>query len=303
MPKKIFSGMILILGISVLFLGAQKKERTYELIYKDIQLLKQQILQMDRKIEKNQDDISVLKKQMEEILSLVRLFQREQADMKEEQNKMPAQYQALLAKLDSVATNLSRLSESFLEFKSAALVSAQTIPQQGEEAGGEDITPPENTKTGEETDKTTEEIPTQAKDQTDIPQPVLNPTLSAREVYNMAYTDYRKGNYQLSIDGFQIYLEQFPESPLADNALYWIGECYFSQENYETAVDQFNQLILQFPEGDKMPAAYLKKGISLVNLDREEEALSVFRLLISKFPLEEETKIAQEKIKEIIGEQ
>lgn len=301
MPKKISSGILLILGISVLFLGAQKKEKTYELIYKDIQLLKQQILQMDSKIEKNQDDIRVIKEQMDEILSLVKIFQREQADMKEEQKRMPAQYQILLEKLDSVAVTLSRLSESVLEIKNVALTSAQALPQEGAETGGEEGTPPEGTA-GEGTEGATEEG-AQAEEQPDIQPPVLNPTLSAREVYNMAYTDYRKGNYQLSIDGFQIYLEQFAESPLADNALYWIGECYFSQEDYETAVAQFNQLILQFPEGDKIPAAYLKKGISLRNLDRKEEALSVFRLLISKFPLEDETKIAQEKIKEIIGEQ
>ena len=301
MSKKIFSGIILILASSLLIPGAQKKEKTYELVYKDIQLLKQQILQLDRKIEKNQDDIGVIKEQMDEILSLVKIFQREQADLKEEQRKIPAQYQILLEKLDIVAATLSMLSESVLEIKNVALTSSQTFSPEGTAEEEKPLTHPDETKAEEIPEKTAAEK-TQAEQQTDVSQTTLNPTLSAREVYNMAYTDYRKGNYQLSIDGFQIYLEQFPESPLADNALYWIGECYFSQEDYETAIEQFNQLILRFPEGDKIPAAYLKKGISLKNLNREEEALSVFRLLISKFPLEEETKIAQEKIKEIIGE-
>lgn len=301
MPKKIFTGIILILASSLLVAGPQKKEKTYELVYKDIQLIKQQILQLDRKIEKNQDDIGVIKKQMDEILSLVKIFQREQADLKEEQRKIPAQYQILLEKLESVASHLSRLSESVLEIKNVALTSALPLSPEGTTEEGKPLTPPDETAAETIPEKTAAEN-TQAEEQTDAPQTVLNPSLSAREVYDMAYTDYRKGNYQLSIDGFQIYLEQFSESPLADNALYWIGECYFSQEDYETAVEQFNQLILRFPEGDKIPAAYLKKGISLMNLDRKEEALSVFRLLISKFPLEEETKIAQEKIKEIIGE-
>jgi tol-pal system protein YbgF len=123
--------------------------------------------------------------------------------------------------------------------------------------------------------------------------------LSPQEVYNLARSDYLKGNYQLAIEGFTIYIEHFPESPLADNAMYWIGECYFSQKEFEAAIDQFNQLILRYPEGDKIPAAYLKKGISLMELEQKEEALAVFRLLITKFPLEEETRIAQQKIKEI----
>ena len=65
-------------------------------------------------------------------------------------------------------------------------------------------------------------------------------------------------------------------------------------------MDYFQRLILEYPQGDKVPAAYLKRGISLMQLKRDDEALSVFRLLISKHPLEEESKIAQQKIKEII---
>ena len=103
----------------------------------------------------------------------------------------------------------------------------------------------------------------------------------------------------MAIDGFTLYLLQFSDSPVADDAAYWIGECHFSQENFEEAIDQFNELILNYSTGDKIPAAYLKKGISLLELERNEEALSVFKLLISKYPYEEETRIAQEKIKEI----
>jgi len=123
-----------------------------------------------------------------------------------------------------------------------------------------------------------------------------------KEVYNMAYSDYRKGNFELAIDGFKMYRVQFPESPLADNSLYWIGECYFSQKKYAEAIEQFNELLLNYPRGDKIPAAYLKKGISLMELRKKEESLIVFKLLISKYPLEEETKIAQQKIRELLLE-
>jgi tol-pal system protein YbgF len=117
----------------------------------------------------------------------------------------------------------------------------------------------------------------------------------------MAYTDYLKGNFQLAIEGFNLYREQFPNSPLSDNALYWIGECHFSLEEFERAIENFNELILNYPSGDKIAAAYLKKGISLMDLGKKEEALLVFKLLISKYPLEEETKIAQQKIKELLS--
>ena len=131
------------------------------------------------------------------------------------------------------------------------------------------------------------------------PPPPPQARLSPKEVYSMAHTDYRKGNFQLAIAGFKIYAEKFPESPLVDDSIYWTGECYFSQGSFEEAIEQFNELIINYPNGDKIPAAYLKKGICLIELGKRAEALSVLKLLVSKYPLEEETKIAQQKIKEL----
>jgi TolA-binding protein len=83
------------------------------------------------------------------------------------------------------------------------------------------------------------------------------PSLSPQDTYNSAYADYLKGNFELAIDGFKMYRENFPDSPLTDNALYWIGECYYSQRKFEEAVDQFNDLIMNYPQGDKVAAAYI----------------------------------------------
>ncbi len=93
--------------------------------------------------------------------------------------------------------------------------------------------------------------------------------------------------------------QQFPDSPLADNALYWIGECRFSQKRFDEAIDAFNEVILTYPDGDKIAAAYLKKGISYMELGKKDEALAAFKLLVAKYPLQEEAKIAQDKIKEL----
>jgi tol-pal system protein YbgF len=123
--------------------------------------------------------------------------------------------------------------------------------------------------------------------------------ISPQQIYNTAYSDYLKGNYELAIEGFRQYIEKFRESPLADNAQYWIGECYFSQENYVQAIEEFNKLILSFPQGDKVPAAHLKKGYSYFALGEKEKGIAVLKLLISKFPESEEAKLAEQKIKEV----
>ncbi|MFQ6037157.1 MAG: tol-pal system protein YbgF [Candidatus Aminicenantales bacterium] len=292
MKKHPLWGILVLLLVPVLLSGTDKSKKAYELIYKDVQILKQQVLELDKKIEKNHQEIQALMKTMEDVLTLIRNLQSQQVSLQEDQKKLPAQYQILLEKMDSITLQLSRFSEDLLEIRTASLSILEQKTQAEEEAA-----PPEEGK--ESPPEKTQEETQQEEGPEEMPK-APPPNLSPQEIYNMAYADYLKGNFQLAIDGFQIYLDNFAESPFADNALYWIGECYFSQKEYEKAIDRFNELILTYPLGDKIPAAYLKKGISLMELGRKEEALAVFKLLVSKYPLEEETKIAQEKIKELV---
>ena len=284
-------GIFLILLLALVSAGADKKKKAYELIYQDVQLLTQQFLQLKEKIEKNNEDISFIKEQLDELLNMVKHLQTEQASFKEDQKKIPTQYQVLLEKLETMTLQLIKFSEGLTEIKMAFLPSPE---QQEENLEGKQGQPPlpEKGKEDKKEEEQTEEVPE---------KPPLT-HLSPKEVYNMAYSDYRKGNFELAIDGFKMYREQFPESPLVDNSLYWIGECYFSQKKYAEAIEQFNELLLNYPRGDRIPAAYLKKGISLMELRKKEESLIVFKLLISKYPLEEETKIAQQKIRELLLE-
>lgn len=289
MGKKLSFGLILLLGISLAISGSQNKsEKAYELIYKDVQQLNQQVLALDKKIEQNAEEIKGIRDQLKELLDLTRQFQSTQASSREEQRRLPAQYQILLEKVENINTQLAQFSEDLIEIKRIALPLAEQVTE-GEDSEGIHTESAPTQEHGDTSDQPSEgEAP-----------PSISPNLSPNEVYNMARSDYLKGNFELAIEGFTIYKSQFSESPLADDALYWIGECYFSQEKYNEAVEHFNELILNYPNGDKIPAAYLKKGISLAEQGKKEEAFSVFKLLITKFPLEEETKIAQQKIREL----
>jgi tol-pal system protein YbgF len=293
MFKRSFLRISLFLAVPLLLGGAQKEKKAYELIYQDVQTLKQQMLEFDAKIENYREEIQTIKQQVGELLSLLRSLQAQQASFQEDQKKIPNQFQILLERLDSLGMQFSRFSEELTDIKKAVV---PLLPQEEQEAIPEEKQEiaPKPSPEKEATEKAGGEV---SEEETKSPLP---PNLSPQEIYNMAYADYLKGNFDLAIDGFKIYLDNFSQSPFADNALYWIGECYFSQKKYEEAIARYNELILNYPLGDKVPAAYLHKGLSLMELGQKEEALSVFRLLVSKYPLEEETKIAQEKIKELI---
>lgn len=281
----------MLVGFGLLFSlpSVDKKEKAYELMYKDIQILKKKILELEEQNQRSHDNINAVIEKLQELSQIMQTLRTEQAKIQNEQEKIPSQYQILLEKFDSMSQQISGISEDLIEIKQG------TVPSASQEAHPEEAGEPIPDEEAQSTQVETGESEVQSQP----PKPPLDPSLSPQEVYNLARSDYLKGNYELAMEGFSIYIDHFPESPLADNAMYWIGECYFSQKEFEEAIVQFNQLILRYPDGDKIPAAYLKKGISLTELDKKEEALAVFRLLITKFPLEEETRIAQQKIKEI----
>lgn len=286
MTKRL-AGILALALCSLLSFGQDRSKKAYELIYEDVQVLKKQLFALEEKLSRSAEDIAELKVQVRDLQSLVRLLQSEQNNIESNIKSIPAQYQFLLDKIDQVNLLLARISEDLLTMKGSppANSAAERPAQEGQ------ATDPE---------KRTPEKEAAAAPSVQPPPPVSPPTgLSPQEVYNTAYADYLKGNFDLAMDGFKIYRDNFRDSPLADNALYWIGECYFSQRKFTEAIEAFNELILNYPQGDKIAAAYLKKGLALAEEGRKEEALVVFKLLTSKYPLEEEARIAQEKIKDL----
>lgn len=267
----------LVLGLIFLAPAAGQTKKTYELMYEDIQALKLQVQELSTLLKKNQADIQELKDQVKLLGDLIRKTQAEQVALREDFRSIPVQFQLLNSKLEEV------------QFQTAILNDILQAIQ--------NLTPPARVD-----DKTGKAGKAQAGK--GEPQPVESKkpatvNIPAQEMYNNAYGDYLKGNYSLAIDSFKLFLQQYPNTPLSDNALYWIGECHYSQEQYQQAIDAFNELLISYPAGDKVPAAYLKKGMSLVQLGRKDEALATFKLLVAKYPTQEESRLAQQKINEL----
>ena len=267
--------------------GQDKSKKAYELVYDDVQVLKQQVLEIRARLDQNAGEIRAIQDQLKAVADLVRQSMAGQAGLLEGLRAVPAQYQDIVRKIDLLTQDLQKIAADL-----AAARLPQAVPAVSAEAPAEAGTKP----AGQAPPKTPPESKPQPAPAKPAPPP---PTSSPQEAYSMAYNDYLKGNYDLAIESFKLYRAQFPGSPLADNALYWIGECRYSQRKFEEAVDAFDELILTYPQGDKAAAAHLKKGLSFVELGKKPEALAALKILVAKYPLEEESKIAQEKIREL----
>jgi tol-pal system protein YbgF len=116
------------------------------------------------------------------------------------------------------------------------------------------------------------------------------------QLYNTAYEDYLRGNFDLAIQGFQEYAKRFPTTDLADNALYWIGECYYSKKAYKEAIDSFTQLLNTYKTSDKAAAALLKKGLAYLELGDRSQAVINLQYVLYEHPGSKEADLARSKL-------
>jgi tol-pal system protein YbgF len=102
-------------------------------------------------------------------------------------------------------------------------------------------------------------------------------------IYEKAQRLYRSGNFVDAVIMFKKHVSSFPQSTLADNAQYWIGEGYYSQGDYNRALEEFEKVNL-FPDKSKVPDALLRKGYCYLQLKNYTQAREIFSQVINTYP-------------------
>jgi len=232
-----------------------------KLILDQLQQLERVIKDLETKIDTIYTETGSMAKKITTIEERLNAVTRSQADISQNKESLSLSLQFIKEEINELKNSISKINDRLLSLPSAAAPITSSIA-------------------GEETSQQTTTVQ------------------SPETVYYAAYSDYIKKNYPLAIQGFRQFIQMFPQNGLADNSLYWIGECYYSQKMYQEAVNTFTELINNYADGDKIPDAILKKGFALIEMGNQSEGISVLKELISRFPLSEEASLAQQKIRE-----
>jgi tol-pal system protein YbgF len=118
-----------------------------------------------------------------------------------------------------------------------------------------------------------------------------------QSLYQSAYNDYLRGNYDLAILSFRQYLESYPTTDLADNAAYWIGESYFSQGKYREAVREFERIAGRYPRSDKMASVLLKTGYAYLELDDAQNGVEQLQRVVREYPASDEANLGAQRLR------
>ena len=124
-----------------------------------------------------------------------------------------------------------------------------------------------------------------------------HPQEPARRLYDRIAQELRRGDCEAAVAGFRLFLELYPESPLAGRADYWVGECEFRLGRYEQAITSFDQSLARSPFNPQLAAAaFLKKGASYAKLGEIGRSRSLLELVVVQFPDTQEATLARKTL-------
>jgi len=129
--------------------------------------------------------------------------------------------------------------------------------------------------------------------------PSAAPSEDPMQVYQSAYRDYQRGNYDLAIAGFRDFAARNPNSELSGNATYWIGESLYSQKKFREAIQQFDSVVTRYPKSDKVAGALLKKGYGYIALGEKSQGIVQLQYVVHEHPTSPEAALARQKLKSL----
>ena len=234
-----------------------------------VQQLQEQMTAMQRSFDERmgvmknlvEQDTDAVNKVANALNTLQTTLQKQQTDSGSKVDQVSGQIQALNDTMDEIKVRLAKVTKQLEDMQSAQ----QSIQAQQATAQA------------------------QAQAQQQAPPPDV--------LYNNGLRDYNGGKADLASQEFSDYVKYYPNTDLAGNSYFYLGELQFRQGNYQQAVQSYDQVLQNFPSGNKAASAQLKKGFALLELGKQDEGVTELRHLIQRYPHSPEALQARDRLR------
>jgi tol-pal system protein YbgF len=120
--------------------------------------------------------------------------------------------------------------------------------------------------------------------------------------YGRAFDALKAADYPSAIAQFHDFLKTYPQSALADNAQYWLGEAYYVTRDFDSAVTAFRTVGEQYPQSRKAPDALLKLGFAQFEQKHLADARTTLSQVVRRFPGTQAAQLAAERLQKMPAE-
>ena len=236
-----------------------------------VQQLQEQMTAMQRAFDERmgvmknlvEQDTDAVNKVAGALNGLQTTLQKQQADGGSKTDQLSGQIQALNDTMDEIKVRLAKVTKQLEDMQAAQQsLAAQQTQQQAQQQALAQAPPPD-------------------------------------VLYNNALRDYNGGKPDLATQEFSDYIKFYPNTDLAGNCYFYLGEIQFRAANYQQAAQSYDQVLQNFPSGSKAASAQLKKGFALVELGKQDDGVSELRHLIQRYPHAPEALQARDRLRKL----
>ncbi len=130
------------------------------------------------------------------------------------------------------------------------------------------------------------EYETAAKKYYEFQQEFPDTKMADTALYNAAANYSKAQKFEDSIKMRILLVEKYPKSSLAPKTLYSVAESYRDEADYENAAKYYLKFVEMFPKEKDAPTALFNAGTYLLGLDMYQEAIDARRKYIKEYPKE-----------------
>jgi tol-pal system protein YbgF len=260
--------------LSVIWLGAAPAwgvSKDMVQLQTQVQQLQEQMTAMQRSFDERmgvmknlvEQDTDAVNKVANALNALQNTLQKQQADGGSKTDQLSGQIQSLNDTLDEIKVRLAKVTKQLEDMQAGQQsLAAQQATQQAAQAAQAQAPPPD-------------------------------------VLYNNGLRDYNGAKNDLALQEFSDYIKFYPNTDLAGNSYYYLGELQFRQGNFQQAVQSYDQVLQNFPSGNKAASAQLKKGFALLELGKQDDGVAELRHLIQRYPHAPEALQARDRLRKL----
>ena len=115
--------------------------------------------------------------------------------------------------------------------------------------------------------------------------------------YEAALNNFKGGKYKEASWGFAAFVQKYPDSSLAPNAQFWLGNAFIAQRNCAKAIEAHSVVTTKYAESAKAPDSWLAMATCQQEMGNAAAAKRSLETLVAKYPQAPAADTARDRLK------
>ncbi|MHA3903874.1 tol-pal system protein YbgF [Castellaniella sp. WN] len=115
--------------------------------------------------------------------------------------------------------------------------------------------------------------------------------------YEAAADQYRNGRYKEAAAGFATFIQSYPDSALAGDALFYLGSSQYASKDFKNSIQTMQTLVKNHPDDPRAPDALLVVAADQIELNDMKGAKTSLQRIIKDYPGSAAAETAKSRLK------